>query len=299
MTPPLTTPLILPSTFNEATNQDEQARLIPQIVQASALLQGACHRRFDEYIGDERYTARLVVKGGDLLSYTRLSLRADLRSLTTLALDIPLGGGIDDGTVSTDDTDIILSEDAGGSQANSGRELILDEYTGGSFVPSGNPRKSIGVRGVWGFGGQWVNTGATVRSSYTAGDTTLTISSASLLEAGMVIKVGTEYLYVESVTGSETPESDTAAVSGAYNGSTAANHDADDVIYRWEAHPLVQALIIRQLQWSEVQKESPMSGSLTVGDFTFPVDTNGLPKDVYDTIHRTGLAVLSDRIVKA
>lgn len=294
MSAPLTTPLILTSTFNEATAQQEPSRLLEQIIQASALLQGACKRRFDEYVATVRYTARLVVNGGDLLDWYRLSLNADLKSASALAYDIPFGGVIGDGTAITA-YDIIASEDAGGSSANSGRELMLDAYNGTSFASTNNPRKSIALTGIWGFGGQWVSTGTTVNTLQDSSSTSLVLAVVTDIEAGMVFKVGTEYEYAELVN----VATKTVTVTRAYNGSTAASHSIGVTVYYWQAHPLIQGLIIRQLQWSEVQKNAPMSGSVTVGDFTFPVDTNGLPKDVYDTIYRVGLVALPDRIVKA
>lgn len=295
MTAPLTTPLLLPSAYNDATNQDEPRRLLEQIIHASALLQGACHRRFDEYVATERYTARLVVDKGDLLSWSSLALNADLRSVTAIATGIPTGGAIGDGTALTDDVDIILSEDAGGSPAFSGRELALDAYSGSSFASTGNPRKSIGVTGVWGFGGQWVNTGTTVNTLQDSSSTSLILASASGLEVGMVFKVGSEYQYVEYVN----MAAKTATVSRAYNGSTAASHAIAVPVYYWQAHPLVQGLIRRMVQWSEEQLKSPMATTVVIGEFSYPANTSGLPKDVFDAIYRAGLVALPDRIVKA
>lgn len=294
MTAPLVTPLLLPSTWNEATAQAEPSRLLEQIIIASSLLQGACKRRFDEYVATNRYDAKLIKDRGDLLDWYRLSLNADLKSVTTLATDIPFGGVIGSGTAVTT-YDLIQSEDAGGASAASGRELILDEWGGTSFIPNGNPRKSIGVTGVWGFGGQWVSTGTTVNTLQDSSSTSLVLASVTGIEAGMVFKVGTEYEYAESVN----VAAKTVTVSRAYNGSTAASHSVGAVAYYWQAHPLIEGLITRQIQWSETQKESPMSGSITVGDFSYPVDNNGLPKDVYDIIYRVGLVALPDRIVKA
>lgn len=294
MTAPEVTPLLLVSAFNEATNQDEVTRLLPQLIHASAMLQGACRRRFDEYIDGKRYTATRVIKGGDLLDGYRLALGADLRSLTRLETDIAFGDDIGDGTTNTDAYEIITGEDVGGAAPNSGRELALDPFSSYGFVSSINPRRSIGVTGLWGFGGRWVNSGATVSGlSISAAATAAVVSSDTNIEVGQVWRIGTEYLYVNTLV------TVNATVDRAYNGSTAAIHADGTAIYYWQAHPLVQKLVRRLVQWDEKQTEFPMSQNVSIGDFSVPTPTDGLPKDVYDTIYNVGLVALPERIVKA
>lgn len=295
MTAPLATPLLSVSAYNAAVNQAETTRLLDQIVHASALLQGACHRRFDEYVEAKRFTAKLTVKGGDLLDWYRLSLNADLRSLSLLETDIAFGGASGSGTPVTAAYELIAGEWISGAPSNSGRELALDEIASTtSFLTTLNPRKSIGVNGLWGFGGQWVNSGATVTGlDVSTSATAATVSSATNIEVGQVWRVGTEYLYVNNLASS------VATVDRAYNGSTAALHVAATAVYYWQAHPLVQKLVRRLVQWDEEQKKSPMAQNVVIGDFTLPAATAGLPKDVFDTISITGLLALPEWIVKA
>lgn len=295
MTAPLATPLLSVSAYNAAVNQAETTRLLDQIVHASTLLQGACNRRFDEYIEAKRFTAAPAVDGGDLLDWYRLRLNADLRSLTLLETDIPFGGAAGSGTAVTTATAVVSNDNIGGSPANSGRTLALDEVAGTTnFQTTLNPLRSIGVNGLWGFGGQWVNSGATVSGlSVSTSATAATVSSATNIEVGQVWRIGTEYLYVNTLASS------VATVDRAYNGSTAAVHPDTTAIYYWQAHPLVQKLVRRLVQWDEKQKEFPMAQNVSVGDFSFPAPTDGLPKDVFDTIYKVGLVALPEWIVKA
>lgn len=295
MTAPITTPLLTVSAYNAAVNQAETTRLLDQIIHASALLQGACNRRFDEYIADNYYDARLVVNGGDLLDSWRLMLGADLRSVTTLEVAIPFGSNIGTGTVVSDTKVIIGNDDAGGAPANCGRTLALDSYAGSTnFLTDVQPRRSIGVRGLWGFGGQWVNTGVTVSGlSVSTSATAATVSSATGIEAGQVWRIDSEYLYVNTLV------TTAATVDRAYNGSTAAVHANGTAIYYWQAHPLIQKLVRRLVQWDEKQKEFPMSQNVSVGDFSLPAPTDGLPKDVYDTLNLVGLIAYPERMARA
>jgi hypothetical protein len=102
----------------------------------------------------------------------------------------------------------------------------------------------------------------------------------------MVLRIGTEYLYVEALSGTGNL---TAAVSRAYNGSIAAAHDTGTAIYRWKALPAVQSCIVRLIQLALEQDKSPTFGQRVIGDFTFPTTVDSYPKDVIAAVRNGGL----------
>lgn len=284
MTAPQTTPLLLPSEYNAAVvtaafasaNVQQQ---IQWIVQTSDYIQATCRRRFDERVDTRRYTSFLERDGGDLETQWTLLLDDDLKEAQAIAQRVPVG--VD--TVITDGVDIPLStlrlmthNKFTGTNVQAYDTVHINQYSGQLFYFGGvDPYESIWVQGLWGYGGQWVNTTTTVATEQSASSTSLVVASGAALEPGMTLKVGTEYEYVESVS------SNTATVSRATNGSTAAVHAVGVTVSRWQSLPVVQGLVRRLIQWQLEQVKSPMAGNTTIGDFSFPVNTSGLPADIY------------------
>lgn len=297
MTAPQATPLLATSAYSALAPNTSQGstNVLSMSIAASAYLQRLCKRRFDEYITTHKHTARRVVKGGHLLDQFTLLLKDDCRAVTAFYYDVPVGGAITDGVAISSGYQLVDSDPADGQQTTSARELALDIY--GSYtleIPSVDPRNSIWVTGRWGFGGQWVNSGATVSGlNLSAAATAATVSSATNIEVGQVWKIESEYLYVNTLA------STTATVDRGYNGSTAVVHPDSTAIYYWQADPVAQDLTRRLMQWKFSQAQSPMAGSVTVGDFSFPVDTSGLPRDLYLMIEQSGLLIKPQWIVKA
>jgi hypothetical protein len=284
MTAPLATPLLLPSEYNAAVvsgafttaNLSQQLRWL---VQTSDYIQSTCRRRFDERVDIRKYTSFLERDGGDLETQWDLLLDDDLKTPQQISQRVPVGIDvtIDDGVdVSIDSCRFLTSNRFIGTSVRAYDTVHINQYSGNFFYMGGvDPFESIWVKGLWGYGGQWVNTATTVATEQDASSTSLAVASGTVLEAGMVLKVGTEYEYVESVA------VNTATVTRAYNDSTAAIHAVSSAVYRWQALPTVSDLVRRLVQWKLEQVKSPAAGNVTVGDFTFPVDMAGLPKDIY------------------
>lgn len=292
MTAPQTTPLLLPSEYNAAVvsgafpaaNLSQQLRWI---IQTSDYLQAACRRRFDERVDTRRYTLRLERDGGDLVDQWTLFLDDDLRTLQKIAQRVPVGPEvtIDDGVEIPQTVIRLMTHNRFiGTNVRAYDTIHISQFSGSLFYPGGvDPWEQIWVQGLWGYGGQWVDTGTTVDTAQTDSEASLSVVSGAALEAGMMLRLDTEYEYVESVTG------DAAVVARATNGSTAAAHDSGTVVYRWQANDTIRNLIRRLIQWQLEQVKNPMAGNTTVGDFSFPVDTSGLPKDLYLIIRDTAL----------
>lgn len=287
MAAPQVTPLLLLSELSAWTGQS--ATLSPvetrrAIVRASDYLQRLCgKRRFDERVETVYYTAQLESLGGDLGDPHQLRLRDDLKTVSSLAHGVRrYVGDMDEGTAITSGY-MLLRES---KTHNIAYYDLIQLDPSGELIWAGeatDPTKSIKVAGLWGYGGQWVDTGTTLSADVNGTQTSIAISSPTNLEIGMTHKVDAEYWYHDEGTSSP------ITVARAFNGSTAATHSSGATIYRWQALDVVQELIIRLMQWRQAQQKAPLFGQVVVGDITFPVDTNGTPRDVLDTIQSNRL----------
>lgn len=273
---PKSAPLLLPGDLADVgTGRVDPLKLF---IDASAALQRYCGRRFDERRALMKYAARRLKDSGDLLDASTLLIRNDdLKTILTLAKHVPADAdSIADGTAI-----------AAGSYVTPGRRssdepiarirLIDATFTEGIM-------QSIWIDGLWGWGGQWVNTGRTVSDNpLSSSATVLTPSSVNGFEAGHVIRIDEEYLYVSAAASS------TLTVVRGFNATTAASHNAASVVWVWQADDQVRGLVQRLVLWGAEQIKSPAVGSITIGDFSYPVDLNGLPKDVYQSINSSGL----------
>lgn len=293
MSRPQLVPLVLLSEYVLVTNINDgvltalptttAARLRNGLQKASAYVQRQCNRRFDEFLDVRKYTALDERVGGALNGPYILQLDAELREVTP-AVD---ANGT---TVST-----ILNGD--GMAITSGYKLIhynsdigvqtltrvhLNVFSGIIWRSGGvDPWEAIQVPGTWGYGGQWLDSGTTLTTDSGA---SLTVSSGTPFEVGMTLKLDDEYLYVEAVS------TNTLTVDRAMNGSVQATHAGATKVYVWEALDSVRDLVIRLTRWKQEQQVSPLVGTGTVGDFSFPVDISGLPKDLYLAIRDLQLA---------
>jgi hypothetical protein len=276
MTAPLATPLILRSAIADriaATNVTGQAAVLDKIIEESDRLQSWCNRRFDERIETRYYTARGIGYGGDVYG-PELWLDDDLRSVTTL-----ING---DGTAIT--TDYTLLPRSSDKRGVASKDKVRLSTTSGLAWSAGSndPVEAISLAGLWGYGGQWKQV-ATVTSGLAASIAATSFVSSAALEGGMMLRVGTEYIYVDSTGGT------TTAVTRACNGSTAALHADATVIYRWEAEPLVQKHVARLVLISLMQDSNPLFGQMILGDFQAAVTSDGTPKDVLLDVDKAGL----------
>ncbi len=292
MTAPQVTPLILPSEYNAAVvsgafiaaNLAQQLRWIGQ---TSEYLQNTCRRRFDERLDTRRYDSFQERDGGDLETQWTLLLDDDLKELQLLYQQVPIGTSvvITDGlNIPVNSCRLLTHNSFVGTSVRAYDTIHLNQFSGLLFYFGGvDPYESIWVQGLWGYGGQWLDTGTTIATEQSAVSTSLLVASGTVLEAGMMLKVGLEYEYVESVS------TNTATVARACNGSTAVIHAVGVSVSRWQSLGVVQDLVRRLIQWKLEQVKNPMAGNTTVGDFTFPVNTSGLPADLYLTLRDTAL----------
>lgn len=287
MTVPNVTPLLLLSELRAAftgdtTKTDVQGKGRTAILKASASVQAWARRRFDEYVDTRHYTARLASRGGDLEDAFTLNLNDDLRTLTALAYNVdrfnnPNGVAITSGYV--------LSSPNAAQGVIAYDQVELDPYGAVDFFPlTVHARNSIKVTGTWGYGGTWPDTGASLGAAITSTTaTTLTASDGTRLEVGMVLKIDSEYLYVDGIS------TNTITIGRGFNGSTAATHLISAPISRFLPLDGVQQWVKRLALYRLEQDQTPLAGAAVIGDFSVPVSTDGIPKDILADLELSGL----------
>lgn len=287
MSRPQTIPLVLLSEYLLATNVNDgvltslntttAARLRRGILSASNWIQRHARRRFDERVETRKFTALDERVGGALAGPYILLLDDDLKAVTSI-----VNG---DGVTVTQYKLVHWSEDLG-VQVYS--RIQLSVFAGILWRSGGiDPWEAIQIAGLWGYGGQWLDTGTTVSAD---GGATITVANGTALEVGMLLKLDTEYVYVDGLS------TNTVTPARAMNGSTQATHAGGTTVYRWEALDAVRELCIRLVQWRQEQIKAPLAGQVAVGDFTFPVDTNGLPKDLYLALRDLSLGATENAV---
>lgn len=259
----------LAAAVNATSNATTSAALLARLIEASELVQRLAGRRFDERIETRYYTARSVANDGHVLGMM-LMLDDDLRAVTTLTNG--------DGQVLDNSIYTPLPRGLRTDGITAYSSIRLDAYGGTMWQAGGNdPVASISVLGTWGYGGRWQNGGATLNGNL-SDSATSAVYSGSGLEAGMTVKIDSEYLYISAVSGQ------TLTLTRAVNGSTAAAHNTAAAITYWEALPTVRALVVRLALWRMEQVKAPLAGQAVIGDLVYPVSTDGLPKDVIATL---------------
>lgn len=284
-----TTPLLLLSEYVEQTNLNNGtltgldtvslSRLRRGIIKASEFVQRIYRRRFDEWYEVRDHTALDARVGGHLLSPWDLMLDADLRE----AISVKNGEGT---TISSSGYKLV-DPDTGVGGVRAYRQIHLNPYGSVLWYSGGNdPINAIPIEGRWGYGGIWVSSGTTISGTVQQGvaDTQLTVVNGAVLEVGMVLRLRIvsgstttiEYEYVDSFASASVLN-----VTRAYNGSIAQTWAISTAIDYWQPLDSVRDIVSRLIQWRSEQVKAPLAGQVTIGEMTFPVNTDGLPKDLF------------------
>jgi hypothetical protein len=225
-------------------------------------------RRFDHRIETRTHSVRSTERGGDVAGLN-LWLNDDLLST------ISVTNG--DGTTVLSGDYVLLPPNA------SCKDTISLNPFGGSIWAhgTGHPDVAIAVSGIWGWGGSWRPSGATLAANTSADAVTLSVSGVTGFERGHVLRIGSEYFQIIGDV-SASPLS----VGRAVNGSTASLHSSGAAVEIFIPDPKVTALVARLIAWRLEQRKTPLYGTVTIGDFQAPVDISALPKDVQGDIFR-------------
>ncbi len=272
--------LLLPDEVSEVTTTEISLGLL---MDASEALQNYCGRRFDERVETRQYTALSQTAGGDLLDAFTLLLDDDLKASLAVATNMPFSAEtINDGNVLQAGTyKLPVQNTLRGTSVIHADRITLSRYGSNTFLSTGDPQDSIWVRGIWGYGGRWVKSSTALSATLNDSAETMTVTNRGNLQAGMLLKIGDEYLYCDALPDSPATQ---VNVTRAFNGSEAAEHATALPVLYWQPLDRVRALVRRLAMWAGEQIKSPAAGSVTIGDFSYPVDMSGLPKDVYRAI---------------
>ncbi len=154
----------------------------------------------------------------------RLLLDQDLISVATLKTD-DNDDGVYEATWASTDYDLL--------PYNAPHKVLVAVRRAGTkhdFNPG--LTKTVEVVGTWGYADAVDASGATINEggTYSASDTTLTVSSGAAFKTGQTLRIESEQLYVSAISGNN------LTVTRGVNGTTAATH-ADGTAISILAHP--------------------------------------------------------------
>lgn len=230
-------------------------------------LAGACRfvdqytgRRFDDYHYTRTYTNHTRDWGGLIDTDGYLCLDHDLRAVTAL----------------------VDSNGASASEWWAIGDPIIRRVRPEPYGGWGNGT-AISLAGRWGYGGYWDDLGTTLSAGLNASATTCTLT-ADGPQAEMLVQIDSEYLLITAYNTS----TNTATVKRGFNGSTAATHSSGAALSYFVVDEVINDMVGRLVAWKIEQSASPLSGQVVIGDFSYPVNTDGLPKDVITELSKAG-----------
>lgn len=238
-------------------------------------------RRIDEVCHRSRYGSgfgpRIGTNKYDADGSNELLLNDDLLSVTTLGVASQTGGSA---TTLTVDTDYLLTSSSGYT-GTPYRKII--RHTSGSPYSFGTGYRLISIAGVWGYSNVTIPSTTTLASGFSASTTatSFTTSASPTIQPGHTLLVGTEQMYVRSVSGT------TATVVRGVNGSTAAVQADGSAIavyqYDGRVHDVCMRLYLRRLKARDGGADGTEGG----------LDVPGVQtREGEDTIIRRGLSGL-------
>lgn len=245
------------------------------IEEESGHLERMARRRFDHRV-ETRYYDLVDYRDGGAIDGVELLLDDDLLSVDS----------IDNAGTAISSGYALLPRSPVPHLTNSPKWRIRLDSTGTQFWgetagAAVDPVAAISVTGIWGYGGQWIDTGLTGSLANTS-ETALAVTGLAK-EQETVLRMEGEYLRISAVT-----DDDNVTVERAYNGSTAAAHDAVP-IYTFQAEAVVRTQVRRLVAWRLAQEESPLYGVINVADSEIPVNISSVPSDVQAALRDANL----------
>jgi hypothetical protein len=138
-------------------------------------------------------------------------------------------------------------------------------------------QQAITITGEWGYCNDYAPVGATVVDDPLSDSTqTLTVVSGKL-ETGWSLLIGSEQIFVASVTGGE--PNDTATVYRAQGGTAASAHAAGTGIYRYVPPPMVTRAVT---DWVKLLYQTRSSDGVKmerIGDYAIEYAGEWMPKN--------------------
>ena len=223
-------------------------------------------RRFDPYYETRFYAPYSTEDGGDIAPGGYLMLDEDLWQVSQV---------INNHTTVIDPADYALFPLESSAQIKDMIRLKNALYwTGNNTVDNFD---AIQITGLWGGKGGSFKVKTTLTADVTDSAGTIAVASNTGLEAGQLLKIGSELVLILA-----DPTTNTISIERAYNGSEAVSHANGDPVYLFRAGDLVRRLCGRIIKWQVALDDNPLIALVTIGDTQEPIDLSNAPKDVSD-----------------
>ena len=266
----LTTVVDLRSTYLVIVGTSDDALQLALIRSVSSDIVKAAGRQFVPRVETRRYNPQRSAQNGLLV------LDDDLLSVTTLT---------------NGDATTIASTKYKFETPNTtpywGIKLLSS--SGLTWTYDEDPEEAISLVGIWGCDlgwqpnkSEWVTADTLGAAISTTTATSITLTVAGSLEAGWLLKIDSEYLYVSGA-----PVSTTATVVRGVNGSTAATHSNGATISYWRVEDGLEQLAKECAAARYRLRNNPLAETFVAVDGT--VFTT--PKDVKAYIEKSMLAM--------
>ena len=158
---------------------------------------------------------------------------------------------------------------------------------------SGNVEQCISVLGIWGYhpdyaSRAWVSSGDSVQNAggISAAATSITVTDADgvdsegaamRFQSGQLLKIDSEFLLL---TAQPSTSTNILIVTRGYNGSTAAAHDKDTIIYVYHPYENVKRATLRLTTWLYTQKDVSQFDRMTLLGEGVILTPTQIPDDV-------------------
>lgn len=265
----MTTPIIWFSDYQKSIHTGNvadamKARIRELIEGVSALIEAQTGRRFDRYYDVRYFDSRRVGRGGAVSDEGMLLLDNELGEILTLT---------NDHSVAVGDSDYVLYPYETSAPYKTQIGLLNGLYWNSLSDPT-RYANAVGVAGFWGYGGKFTRK-TTITASIDDATETIPVASNTGLEMGQLIRMGDELMLI-------TAEVTTLnlTVERGYNFSPPAGHDNAAGVYVFRADPIARRLALRIAKWQSALDDSPLVGTVTVGDFEQAIDLTAAPSDV-------------------
>ncbi len=265
------------ATVKHAGNLDLSTMTTPTLYDDMLLFWAEnCSKFIDEYLHTHFYCwegVKYFNGGGSMID-----LGLDLLSISDFKLDLDGSGNF---ATSVAATDYVLNPTWTYPKRWIKRSLLSTVGVFASNVPSG-----IKITGVWGYGTgdsatPYLDSLITGTVATTTGRT-LTLSAEGTIQAGHVIRVESEQMYVIAVSGDG---SKTATVLRGVNGTTAATHSAAVIsVYQFHTNVVAATLVQLSIWWK--RRESAYAakiGNAITGEFEVYKGLDPAVKQMLDT----------------
>ncbi len=216
----------------------------------------------------------------------RLGAR-DLLEVTTLTTENAAT------TISSSNYYLMSGDEYGQTPYN--RIVLKSDSTTPWFLYSGTTQKANAITGTWGYheyySEAWLSSNDTLKTTVNSSATAIAVNAASgddlygvspRFKPGQLIQMGTEILYVATITNA----TNTLNTIRAVNGSTAAAHTAGDAIKIWRPMHDIEQACLDLATWLYRQQTNPDGGQVGYPSLGVTLTPEALPNKVRLTVMR-------------